>query len=308
MAEIVIIAVLFTGAAALGIKYLRMKQDIYDFGTYLDECLDQMIAGKEMRRMDESEESMWGRTYDKLKKLDYIWKKQNQKNIEEKKQMKELISDISHQTRTPSANMKLYLEILTREDLTEEERRQFLRKIQLQEGKLEFLMESLVKMSRLETGVLTLHMELQPFYETLARAVAAIVPKAEKKEIMIYVDCAETLLLCHDRKWTEEAVFNLLDNAVKYTEPGGEISISAKEQEIYTKISIRDTGKGIEQSRQAEIFQRFYREPEVSQKEGIGIGLYLTRKIITVQNGYIEVHSEPGKGAEFQIYLPRKEL
>ena len=125
---------------------------------------------------------------------------------------------------------------------------------------------------------------------------------------MIYVDCAETLLLCHDRKWTEEAVFNLLDNAVKYTEPGGEISISAKEQEIYTKISIRDTGKGIEQSRQAEIFQRFYREPEVSQKEGIGIGLYLTRKIITVQNGYIEVHSEPGKGAEFQIYLPRKEL
>ena len=169
-------------------------------------------------------------------------------------------------------------------------------------------MESLVKMSRLETGVLTLHMELQPFYETLVRAVAAIVPKAEKKKIMIYVDCAETLLLCHDRKWTEEAVFNLLDNAVKYTEPGGEISISAKEQEIYTKISIRDTGKGIEQSRQAEIFQRFYREPEVSQKEGIGIGLYLTRKIITVQNGYIEVHSEPGKGAEFQIYLPRKEL
>lgn len=69
MAEIVIIAVLFTGAAALGIKYLRMKQDIYDFGTYLDECLDQMIAGKEMRRMDESEESMWGRTYDKLKKI-----------------------------------------------------------------------------------------------------------------------------------------------------------------------------------------------------------------------------------------------
>ena len=308
MAEIMIITVLFMILGVLGMKYLRLKRDIYDFGTYLDECLDRMTAGKEIRQMDESEESMWGRTYDKLKKMDYIWKKQNQKNMEEKKQMKELISDISHQSRTPAANMKLYLEILARKDLTEEERQQFLQKIQLQEEKLEFLMESLVKMSRLETGVLTLHMELQPFYETLGGAVAAIVPKAEKKKIGIYVDCDETIMLYHDRKWTEEAVFNLLDNAVKYTEPGGEICILAKEQEIYTKISICDTGKGIEQSRQAEIFQRFYREPEVSQKEGIGIGLYLARKIITVQNGYIEVHSEPGKGSEFQIYLPRKEL
>ena len=85
MAEIMIITVLFMILGVLGMKYLRLKRDIYDFGTYLDECLDRMTAGKEIRQMDESEESMWGRTYDKLKKMDYIWKKQNQKNMEEKK-------------------------------------------------------------------------------------------------------------------------------------------------------------------------------------------------------------------------------
>lgn len=308
MGEMIVIIVLLAALCIISSKFYFLKKDVYDFGRYLDECLDQMISGKEMRQMEEAEESMWGKTYDKLKKLDYIWKKQRKKSMDDKRKMKELISDISHQTRTPAANMKLYLEILKQEDLTQEERTYYLEKLEMQEEKLEFFMESLVKMSRLESEVLTLHMDDRAVSATLGKAVAAIVPKAQKKQISIYVDCEESIRLYHDAKWTEEAIFNLLDNAVKYTEPKGKIRISVKEQEIYTKISICDTGKGIERSRQAEIFQRFYREPEVYQEEGIGIGLYLARKIITMQNGYMEVHSEPGKGSEFQIYLPREEL
>ena len=102
----------------------------------------------------------------------------------------------------------------------------------------------------------------------------------------------------------EQLILNLLENAVKYTDAGGKIWISAKKEEFFTRISVKDTGKGIAKERQAEIFQRFYREPEVHDEEGIGVGLYLAREIISMQEGYIEVVSEAGAGAEFRIFLP----
>lgn len=180
MGEMIVIIVLLAALCIISSRFYFLKKDVYDFGRYLDECLDQMISGKEMRQMEEAEESMWGKTYDKLKKLDYIWKKQRKKSIDDKRKMKELISDISHQTRTPAANMKLYLEILKQEDLTQEERNYYLEKLEIQEEKLEFFMESLVKMSRLESEVLTLHMDDRAVSATLGKAVAAIVPKAQK--------------------------------------------------------------------------------------------------------------------------------
>ena len=114
-------------------------------------------------------------------------------------------------------------------------------------------------------------------------------------------------LIRHDSKWTEEAIYNILDNALKYTEPGGKIHIQTERQELFFKISISDTGKGIAPERQAEIFTRFYREPEVHDKPGVGIGLYLARTIMELQKGYIEVQSEIGKGACFRLYFPVNE-
>jgi len=114
------------------------------------------------------------------------------------------------------------------------------------------------------------------------------------------------LTVSHDRKWTTEALFNILDNAVKYTTNNGFIHVSVFCWEIYTKIDIADTGKGILESHQAEIFKRFYREAEVHGIEGIGIGLYLARKIITMQGGYIQVTSDVGKGSTFSIFLPNR--
>lgn len=129
-------------------------------------------------------------------------------------------------------------------------------------------------------------------------------PKAEKKNIHISVQCKETLQIVHDEKWTTEALFNILDNAVKYTPENGSIRISVSTSEFYTKIDISDTGKGISEKNHAAIFKRFYREPEVHNQEGIGIGLYLAREIITMQNGYIEVTSELYKGAVFSVFIP----
>ena len=195
--------------------------------------------------------------------------------------------------------MKLYVELLEEETLSGEGTG-FLAKLCEQTEKMDFLMQSMVKMSRLETGILQIRQEKQDLSGTIRRAVADVVPAAAAKEIDLFVDCPDGMMVPHDGKWTQEAVSNILDNAVKYTESGGQIHLSVERQEI----AIADTGKGIAVERQAQIFTRFYREPEVHDKPGVGIGLYLTRRIIELQKGYIEVRSETGKGACFRLYLP----
>nr|APO32591.1 TMAO_torS: TMAO reductase sytem sensor [uncultured bacterium] len=135
-------------------------------------------------------------------------------------------------------------------------------------------------------------------------AMSSIVYAAEKKEIAVSVDCPENLIISHDSKWTSEALFNLLDNAVKYTPSGGKISVSVVQWEMYVEVKVTDTGKGISESNQAAIFRRFYREEEVHDQQGVGIGLYLAREIVTRQGGYIKVVSELRQGSEFSIMLP----
>ena len=136
--------------------------------------------------------------------------------------------------------------------------------------------------------------------------MSGIVYGAEQKDIFVTVNCPEDLHLFHDSKWTAEALFNLLDNAVKYTPAGGKITVSVEQWEMYVKLNISDTGKGISERNQASIFRRFYREEEVHDKPGVGIGLYLAREIITRQGGYIKVTSEVGKGSTFSVFLPCK--
>ena len=178
------------------------------------------------------------------------------------------------------------------------------RRVRSQTDKLDFLFQALVKTSRLETGVIRLEKRQGRIYDTVAQAMCGIVYAAEKKQIDVSVNCPENLTASHDSKWTAEALFNLLDNAVKYTPTGGKITVTVEGWEMYAEIKVTDTGKGIPESSQAAIFRRFYREEEVHEQPGVGIGLYLAREIITRQGGYMKVASEPGKGSAFSIMLP----
>ncbi|WP_285824521.1 sensor histidine kinase [Schaedlerella arabinosiphila] len=289
-------------SAVLGWKLYVLKQDIYRFAKRLEESLDDILSGKEPKRDWEDEDSLWGMVCEKLRRVNHVWQRKEEESLSEKNKMKELISDISHQTKTPAANLKLCMEILQDEPMSDRAE-EFLKSMESQIGKLDFLIQGMVKISRLETGVIRIQDHETDLRATIGRAVAAIVPRAEQKQIRLYVECDREIRVRHDGKWTEEAIFNLLDNAVKYTERGGSIRIETVVQEIFTQIRIRDTGKGIAPERQAEIFTRFYREPEVHEQEGVGIGLYLARKIVELQKGYIEVKSEVGEGAEFRICL-----
>ena len=276
------------------------------FTRALCRAMDQMISGsgEPVRAVDS--ETLFARISYRLSRLYDIMQENRRKVDKERQELQMLVSDVSHQVKTPVSNLKMVTDTLLSKSVTEKERREFLQGIQNQTDKLEFLFQALVKTSRLETGAIRLEKKDAPLIDTLAMACSGIVYAAEKKDICVTVDCPEGLLLSHDSKWTAEAVFNLLDNAVKYTPVGGAIRISVEQWEMYVKLSVSDTGKGISESNQASIFRRFYREEEVHEQQGVGIGLYLTREIVTRQGGYIKVVSEPGKGSEFSIMLPAR--
>ena len=217
-----------------------------------------------------------------------------------------LVSDISHQVKTPVSNLRMATDTLLARPVTDQERTDFLQGIRSQTDKLDFLFQALVKTSRLETGAIRLEKKNGLLFDTLAQTMSGIVYGAEQKNISVTVDCPEDWYLFHDSNWTAEAIFNLLDNAVKYTPAGGKISVSVEQWEMYVKLDVIDTGKGISESNQASIFRRFYREEEVHDEPGVGIGLYLAREIISMQGGYIKVTSEVGKGSTFSVFLPYK--
>ena len=225
------------------------------------------------------------------------------KNImKEKDKIKTLISDISHQTKTPISNLILYSELIEEEDLSEDMRSN-VEAIKQQAEKLEFLIKSLVKLSRLENGILNLSPRKEEIQPMLQDIYEQYISKAIGKNLELNIE-KTTSKATFDRKWTTEALGNIVDNAIKYTN-AGEITINVKEYEIFIRIDISDTGIGIDESEQAEVFSRFYRSQSVHNDEGVGIGLYLTREIISCEGGYIKLTSELGVGSTFSVYIPR---
>lgn len=221
---------------------------------------------------------------------------------QEKDRIKTLIADISHQTKTPIANLLLYSELLLEEELSESARANAAA-VYEQADKLRFLIDALVKLSRLENGILTLAPKQAPLQPLLERALARYAPSAQAKGLLLEAEpTAATGVF--DPKWTLEALENIVDNAVKYT-AAGSVCMSVKEYELFVCLEVADTGIGIAESEQAKIFTRFYRSARVGEQEGVGIGLYLARQIINGEGGYVKVTSKEGQGTVFGIYLPR---
>lgn len=223
----------------------------------------------------------------------------------EKESVKSLVTDISHQLKTPLASLKLYNTLLIEEELDEDEAQEFLLTNKNSINKLENLINSLVNISRLEISMINIKKEDNDIKNTILNAIKSVVPKAKIKNITLNINEFDSRIIPHDKKWTEESIFNVLDNAVKYTQINGEINISVEETVNYFKIIIEDNGSGIKKSEFNNIFKRFYRgiSEEVEFIEGSGVGLYLSRKILEEQGGNIIVSSKVGVGSKFSLFL-----
>lgn len=305
--NVTIISTIFSIIIILGFyMYERLfKSYIEEILIKLSDMLAIMADMKDKEIFSMVEDSVFSKLQSQTIKLNRVLKAQNKQIEDDKNEIKSLISDIAHQLKTPLTNLKMYGEFLQYDNLTEEERREFQETIMVSLNELSFLVESMIKMSRLEVGVIQIKPDYENLNETILLAIGQIRKKAECKNIILELNEKDKVTILHDRNWTIESVFNILENAVKYTKENGVINISIQSYEIFARIDIEDNGIGISEEELPKIFSRFYRGKNVGDAEGIGIGLYLAREIVSKQGGYIKVKSKK-QGTVFSIFLPIK--
>ena len=283
---------------------LYVRKGLVQYTTQLMGSLDAILAGEKALDLLENQDTLDGKLQAKLVQLGEMMEQKARENLRQREQLETIISDISHQVKTPIANIRMYHILLERKALEEEKREEFQEAVERQVDKLEFFMKSMIRMSRLETGIVQVQPEKSAVSALVAQAVCDVALKAEQKKIEIVIEESEELTAYFDKRWTAEAVFNILDNSVKYTQDGGRIVLSAGKTDFYVRIGIKDNGRGIAEARIPLIFKRFYREPESANVEGVGLGLYLAREIVMKQKGFIEVHSNEGTGTTVYVNLP----
>jgi signal transduction histidine kinase len=268
----------------------------------LNQMLDAAISGE----FDETiyDESELSKLQTKLKQYLSVSAMSEKKINSEKNNLKELITNISHQIKTPLTNILLYAQLL--EEQSEHEIwKEYAEEIMIHTKKLDVLIQALTKISRLETGIF----QFEQKQERLNNIVDSIIDmgksKISEKNISISVNGETDAKAVIDKRWTTEAVYNILDNAIKYSDSNSSINISIFQYELFSGIRIKDEGMGLSEDEIPKIFGRFYRGKSVHDKDGIGVGLFLAREIVENQGGYIKVISNFGEGSTFEVYLPK---
>ena len=295
------VLILFALLLLLDFLHNRYNDDLLEQITLLIEAL---VEQQERQIFSEAEDTLTARLQHQLLKLRNILTAQNQMLAQEKEQIKTLISDISHQIKTPIAAANTFAELLSDGELSAEERTEYITTLQMSLGKLTFLTNSLIKMSRLESGIISLKPEKNSLNEIVLQAVKTVYAKAKEKDILITFECDQAFEAVLDFNWTAEAISNVIDNAVKYTPQGGFVCLQITEYPSFLRLDISDSGVGIPEEEQAKIFGRFYRGKQSVGTDGVGIGLYLTREIINKQNGYMKVSSDEN-GSTFSMFLKK---
>lgn len=278
---------------------------IKDILIDLSDMLSTIIDLKNEVVFSTMEDTIFSKLQYQTIKLTNILIEKNKKIEKDKDEIKALISDIAHQLKTPITNLKMYGEFLQDENLSDKERKEFNDIIMISLERLNFLVESMIKMSRLESGVINLKLKLNDLNDTVILAISQIQKKSRKKNIHIDLEEIDKVEIIHDKNWTAEAIFNLLENSVKYTQENGYINVIIRKYDMFARIDIEDNGMGINEDEISKLFGRFYRGKNTGDIEGIGIGLYLTREIISKHGGYIKAKSKKD-GSIFSLFLPIK--
>ncbi|QHA93735.1 HAMP domain-containing sensor histidine kinase [Bacillus sp. N1-1] len=219
---------------------------------------------------------------------------------EDKVKLTNAISDISHQLKTPLTSMLVMVDLVSDPNLDEEKRVEFTTNIRIQLERIEWLVSSLLKLSKIDAGTIAFKKESISPRQVIQKAVESILIPVDIKQQNLTISGDDTATFVGDFNWTSEALLNILKNCVEHTDEGGTISLSYSDNPLYTEIIISDNGNGIPKEDLPYIFKRFYRGKNAGD-DSVGIGLAMAYSIITSQNGDIEVTSEQGTGTEFKI-------
>lgn len=220
----------------------------------------------------------------------------------DKTQLKNIISDISHQLKTPLSALVMYNDIMLGEaEMEWQDRRNFLEKSMEQLNRMQWLVINLLKMARLEAGAVEFNIKSESLLATMQSALKPLIYKAEEKKQNLVLNVDKTIEFKHDTQWTAEAISNIVKNSIEHVDEGGTIEITSEETPLSIQISIKDNGEGISEQNINKIFKRFYKGENSTNPESIGIGLALSKKIIESQGGSIIVSSKVGIETEFNI-------
>lgn len=266
-------------------------------------ALEDLMNGKTLEITLPNQDTLPAKVQHQLLRLSDIIRGTQEKAQKERDQIKELIAETAHQLRNPLANMEGYLELLQEEELSREEKEIYLEALCASEARIRFLTEGFIKISRLENHVVQIKKEQGDLTATVLNSLLQVRKYAQEKQIIFSVQGEEGLCVSHDAKWLGEAVYNLLDNSVKYSKNGGKVEINISKNEMFAQIAVRDFGIGIEHEEMNLIFQRFYRGKRAEKQPGFGLGLYLAREIVLQHGGFMKA-KEKEAGLEISIFLP----
>ena len=310
-----VLAAFLAGIAAGGsILYIRQRKlRMKELGKAAA-MTEDILADRKLSVSSPGDELLLARIENQLVRIQEMLDGRRKEAEKSRDEIQKLISEIAHQMRTPLANIESYTSLLRDTDentetgegseRTVQERRQYIAALEESGKKLRFLVDSFVKTARLEQHIIQIRKDENDLLKTVRNTFGQIQNRAEEKEIRFHISMPERAVCAHDPNWLGEALFNILDNAVKYSGPGGEIEASLKQDEMFTKIQVRDHGLGIEEGEENQIFRRFYRGSRVTVQEGFGLGLYLAREIICLHGGFVTAERmEPGLLIEVNLPL-----
>lgn len=280
----------------------RLSRDLSE----ISEMLEAILQEKQPRCHCSNKDTLTDKIRMQILRIDEIHKG-NRKTLEkEGDSMKQLLAQISHQLRNPLANMETYLALAEDDNISQGERKVYIESVGRSEQKIKFLVEKFMLAARMENRIIQIRKFPQDLKETVAQALFQIYRQAEKKRIFVEIKDKQLsdIIVSHDKNWLCEAIYNLLDNSIKYSPEGSKVEIFLKDNEMFTQISVADEGVGIEEGEENKIFHLYYRGNNISGQEGYGMGLFITRQIIAAHDGFMRVKRRQ-KGLEIAICLPK---
>lgn len=292
-----------------GIFYWREKKKeraYFDELAGISDVLEKVLQRKQVSYEEAKDDTLYSKILSQIQRLDERNRGSMEALEKERDEIKQLLAEISHQLRTPLTNLETYLALLEENLGDEGEREDYLKAAGSAEQKINFLVEKFILAARLEGRVIQIHKNCQDVKETVAQAVFQVYKKAKEKNIRIRVEESPHMdrMVYHDRNWISEVIYNLLDNSIKYSPVGSEITVFMKNNEMFTEISVEDMGIGIDEGEENRIFQLYYRGNRVSNQEGYGMGLFIVREIVKKHDGFVRVKRKK-QGLIMSIFLPK---
>ena len=290
-------------AAALGMAVCRLRHQEQSMENAAHQ-IAEYILDRRKGGIECSEEGAMYRLFHEVNSLVTMADAHADSERRAKEFLRDMISDISHQLKTPIAALNIYNGILQQETADAATVREFTSLSEQELDRIESLVQSLLKMARLDAGAITLERSPENVFDLLEHIKRQYSFRAEQEGKEIALEGDEQTVFSCDRTWLTEAIGNLVKNALDHTAQGDRILVRWQQSPCLTQITVEDTGSGIHSEDLYHIFKRFYRSRFSKDTQGVGLGLPLAKSIVEAHQGSIEVHSKLGQGTAFTINFP----